>query len=374
MKLLLLALVAFLAGPSLFGAPVKPQPSLRPEPFTQEGSAWDGPQFVRADRKGHVFLFRGLKFEVYPVADNGSLGEPLRLERTAAASNLVQDAVLSPAGDQWLVYADLGVRLFENKKEKPVPPLPWRLWSIAFLGGVPVAAVLPVQVGDQGFVLEDLSSVPWLLSLGNGRWEPAVNHARLSGKALAEDSRDMNGFVEDYAVFLASDREGKLWAARQYAYRVERWSPSGRPLLTIVVDGGKVAQKKKVPESPEASAAVKRDQAQGRASRFAAFSARASLRDLAEGRDHRMYFLVSNSESGDLALDRYDPVRSVLERAPLALKKSGRFTMAAGKNGLYLAAWNGREGRWWLSWEALDQADWREVEGAEIDAGQARSN
>lgn len=346
--------------------------AIQPEPVWGE-PAWDGPQFVRADRKGNVFLFRGSRLEVYPVTRKGSLGDPLRLETTAEASRMVQDAVLSPDGGRWLVYADLGVRLFEDGKEKPVPPLSWRPWSIAFLRDTPLVAVVPVPIGDPPLDLERLAAVPWFLSLDNGRWATFVEHRRLPGSELLKDERTMNDFVADYAVFTVGDREGKLWVARQYSYKVERWSPGGRPLLEIAVQGGKVVHRKETPANPEAAAAVKRDKTQGRETRFNAFTARAAIRDLVEGRDHRLYLLVNTSDDGALALDRYDPVLSVLERTPLSLEKGGRFTMAAGKEGLYLAAWNGRDGRWRIPWEALDAAEWMEVEGAEIKGGTASS-
>jgi hypothetical protein len=51
------------------------------------------------------------------------------------------------------------------------------------------------------------------------------------------------------------------------------------------------------------------------------------------------------------------------------LKASGTFTMAAGREGLYIAAFKGDGGRWRLSWSSLEQAGWKSVEGAEIDSG-----
>jgi hypothetical protein len=362
-KLGLLLMVALLGSPLLAQpakapAPAKPseQPkapkAIQPAPAL-EGPAWDGSQFVRADRKGNVFLFRGNTFQVYPETETGALGEPQRLKATAATSTLVHDAVLSPGGDQWLVYADIGTRLFVDGKEKLVPALAWRPWSISFLRDTPVVAVIPLQIGETGQDLEDLAAVPWLLSLGSGRWETLVDHRRLTGKDLARNDRDSNDFVAATAVFMRADHEGKLWVARQYAYQVERWSASGKPLVEIVVDGGKVEEKKT------------RDSPAKDAKSYHAFNAKPAILDLAEGTDHRMYFLVSRPD-GSLVLDRYDPALAVLERVPLDLKKTGRFTLAAGKDGLYLAAWNGREGRWRIAWEELEEAGWKKVEEAAI--------
>jgi hypothetical protein len=364
-------LLLSLAGLPVWAQPVKaPQPAkaaepapapkaIRPEPALA-GPSWDGSQFVRADRKGKVFLFRGSTFEVYPQTADGALGEPVRLESTAERSTMVLDAVLNPAGDQWLVQADVGARLFVSGKEKAVPLLHWRPWSIAFLRNTPVVAVVPIPVGGFSLDLENLSEVPWLYSLGNGRWETLVDQRDLAGKDVAKAMRDNEDVVAGSAIFMSADHTGKLWVGRQYAYRVERWSASGRPLDEIVVGGGKVEEKKYREEDSSADP-----------KNYHRFTAKPAIRDLVEGTDHRMYFLVTRPD-GALVLDRYDPALAVLERVPLdVMKKSSRFTLAAGKDGLYLAAWNGREGRWRITWEAIEEADWQKVEEAEIRAGSA---
>lgn len=86
-----------------------------------------------------------------------------------------------------------------------------------------------------------------------------------------------------------------------------------------------------------------------------------------------LYMLVhgegrgSTGEAKGLALDRYDPVRAVVERVDLALDKlAGRPSLAASKDGLVLAAGAGDGGRYQVSWEALDAAAWEQVPGVEI--------
>ncbi len=359
-------LLPLLANSSLWAQPSEAPPSpeavvsapkgIRAEPALA-GPTWEGPQFVRADREGKVFLFRGNTFDVYPQAPDGALGDPVRLEATAERPTIVHDAVLNSAGDQWLVYADVGARLFVNGKEKTLPGLHWRPGSIAFLGNTPLLAVVPIPVGGFHLDLEDLSEIPWLYSLGNGRWETVVHQRDLTGKDLAQARRDNKDVVADSAIFMSADHSGKLWVGRQYAYRVERWSPSGRPLGVIVVDGGRVEEKKyRVADSSNVPKGYHR------------FTAKPAVRDLVEGADHRMYFLVT-LPGGAMALDRYDPALAVLERVPLTvMERSSRFTLAAGKDALYLAAWNGRDGRWRITWEALEGADWQTVDGFEARA------
>src|SRR3954468_5323064 len=122
-----LSLVVLLTTGPANAAPV----ALERLPVDGASPTWNGAQIVSADRAGHVFFFRGDTFEIYPVTKAGSLGEPVHLETTSSPNQMVHDAILSPSGDRWLVYGDLSVRLFVDGKEKTVPPIPWKPWSIA---------------------------------------------------------------------------------------------------------------------------------------------------------------------------------------------------------------------------------------------------
>jgi hypothetical protein len=358
--------IAFLlAVPLLLGnAPAKEvkEKGLTPEPFAmgETSPSWDGPQFVRADRKGNVFLFRGNAFEVYALGKHGELEEPVALKRTEVSARFVHDAVLSASGERWLVLDGISPRLFDDGKEKPVPPLSWRPWSITFLGETPLVSVLPVWASEGDTGQGGLSSAPWIFSLGSRAWEPLVENPDLSVEEAKEGRGGQNELVARYALFLAGDRRGKLWVGRQYSYTVEHWSAGGRRLLSLVVDGGEVKHR----EQPAAVPAAARRQKAA----FSSFTAEPVIRDLAEARDGRLYLLV-RTPGGGLAVDRYDPVRSVMERVRLNLDEEGRFSMAAGRDALHFAAWNGRRGRWKLSWEALDAAAWKEIEGAEVSGG-----
>jgi hypothetical protein len=90
------------------------------------------------------------------------------------------------------------------------------------------------------------------------------------------------------------------------------------------------------------------------------------MQGLTDGRDGRMCFLVVPA-GGGAALDRFDPVRGVVERALLQWKAEGDISMAAGKDALYLAPADAAKGRWRISWESLEQAQWKKVEGATLD-------
>lgn len=331
---------------------------------------WEGAQFVRSDRAGNVFLFRGDSFEVYPVSRSGELGKPERLQTTNEGSGLVLDAVLSPAGDQWLVHADGKVRLFVDGKEKPLPPLSWLPWTVGFLRGTPLVGVMPRPSPSAVLHLQDLGAVPWFLTLDNDRWSTMLEHSDLTAEAAWKDRSKWNEWVARYASSVAAARDGKLWVASQHSYRVQRLSPSGRTLLEI--DAGKDKAKEspqKLPENAEAAAAIRQLEAQGGKAQFRPFTEKAVIADLVEGNDHAIYLLVHTSGDSSLALDRYDNVRGVLERIPLSLKGDGRLTLAAGKDGLYVAPFRAAGGLWRISWTTLESAPWKEVEEVKIHGG-----
>jgi hypothetical protein len=357
---------ALFAASAGYGSPVAPEPI----PVGESTPVWDGPQFVRANRAGRVFFFRGNTFEIYPVDKTGGFGDPVRLQSLDDNPGFVHGAVLNSAGDQWLVYADFSVRRFMDGKEKPLPAPGWNPWEVAFLRDTPVVAVIPRPM-DRIRNLPKTMEVPWLLRLDSDRWNPMTKLRTLDVAGLLKTG-GMNKAIAEDAVFLKDDREGRLWAARQYSYHVQRFSPGGRLLLDIAVDGGKVEKKAegkgieiKLHGDADNPSEATRDARKETATYFP-FTAEPVILGLTEGRDGRFYFLVRTKEGG-AALDRYDPERVVLERLPLQLKTEGTFTMAAGRDAIYLAAWEGRKGRWRIPWETLEQAKWKAVKDAEID-------
>jgi hypothetical protein len=369
----LLALVALF--PSFLGAPAKADP-VTPErlPVNEASPAWTGAQIVSADRTGHVFFFRGETFEVYPVTKTGSFGEPVRLEMTAAPNEMVHDAVLSPGGDRWLVYADLTVRLFVDGKEKVVPAIPWKPWSVTLLRDTPVVAVLPMPMGGRSADIEKLGAPPSFLEFDGDRWNAALEMKGVSVSDVLHQGAKLNDAVAERSVYLMSDRQGRLWAAGQYRYRIQRFLPGFHPNLEILVGHGDVRKKKGVEskgieirrkDPAQNPTEAPRDPLQEK-STYTPFSGESVILDLTEGGDGRIYMLV-RTEGGGAAIDRFDPALLLLERLPLELKAEGRYTVASGRDGLYIAAWNGRQGRWRLAWETLDQAKWKDVADCEID-------
>src|SRR5215204_7541396 len=84
MKRFSAALIAIiLAGAA--AASEKPDTRLQLSRVATPGASWEGPQFVRADRSGRVFLLRSDKLEVYSIGKDGAAAKPLRLETSSNA-------------------------------------------------------------------------------------------------------------------------------------------------------------------------------------------------------------------------------------------------------------------------------------------------
>ncbi len=322
--------------------------------------SWSGPLFVRSDRAGRVFLLRAATAEVYPLGPTGQLLEPVKLKPTEAAMGLVLNAALSPAGDQWLLHAQSTVRLFVDGKERPLPPLDWQPWSVGFRRDTPIVAVMPRPLPAAAQRLASLGTAPWLLALEGDRWSALAEHSGLSAETAWRERARMNEWIAEHAVHLAPARDGKLWAARQYAHRIQRLGPSGKALLELEVQAhpGETA--------PARPAAPRDVEVHGKKVPMRPFESKPVIEDLVEGPGGTMY-LLAHRAGGGLALERYDAVRGVLEEAPLSLEGTGRFTLAAGKSGLFLAAFDPAEGLWTVGWETLQAASWVEVEGSEAE-------
>lgn len=335
------------------------------EPIAAGAQAAEGFQFVRADRSGNVFLLRSGLAQVSPILKSGKLGEPAQLKTTNAPLGFVVHAALSPSGNQWLVYAEGKLRLFLDGKEQPLPPIDWQPWAVGFLRDTPLAVVMPRPLPSATLHLQDLGKAPWLVSLDNDRWSTLLAHPDLDAETAWKQRSRMNAWVAEYSSLVAPARDGKLWVAGEYDYIVRRLSSSGKTLSEVTVP------KKKAEEPPiriaphgEAAATIKRMEAQGGSASFHEFTEKAVIADLAEASG--FVYLVVHAPGSKLALDRYDPSQGRLDRVPLAIKDTGRFTLACGKDGLYIASIAAAEGVWRVSWAALDAAEWKAVEGARL--------
>lgn len=364
---LAVAVGAFVLAPSLPAAERIARP-LSPEPLTGSAAVlWKGAQFARADQDGRVYFLHADALAVHRIEKDGTFGDPANLRPLGAPPTEVRDAAMDAFGGQWLLLASNTVHHFVDGQEKELPKLDDHAWGVGFLRATPLVSLVPSHSEHRS------GSPPWLAQAGKDRWETLVDFSNVyKGDPLARSNR--GDVIANTAVFVSSDRQGRLWAARQYAYRLEQYSRGGRRVAALTVGGGKVTRTDEKPsvidlrKSAEGSSSPPSPPEENGESKlpakatFRPFTAIAALLDVAAARDGRVYLLVQTS-GGNLAVDRYSPAADLLERRELTLRANGRMSLAPGRDALYLAAWNGSAGRWRISWEQLDATEgWEEVE------------
>lgn len=349
------------------GAPPKPPPALRPvspEALNlPERSSWQPPVFVRADRRGAVFLLVGSDLQALPLLPNGKLGEPASHETARSPNGPPLRVALSRDGD-WLVLAPPDVRLLRAGKQKVLPNLDWLPIDVGFLRDDPVVNSNGVRLtpSPRGARKED---PPLVLRFTGNVWEPFIR------EAIPSKLDPLEAKVHELrSVHLLGDSRGTLWLANEYLYRVRRYNSAGRLLLELSLGPQKLdprADAQKRQKSFERSTQGRLNGAGSRAVAQASTSRRVILA-MTEGRDGRLYLLVSEpSTEGGIALDRFDPALQRIERVPLALQASGYLSIAAGKDGLYVAAFTPGLGPWKIDWSDLDAAHWKPLRNVEID-------
>jgi hypothetical protein len=360
-----------------------PRAQAEPLPVMESSPSLRGPQFMQADKQGRVFLLDGDTLEIFQIVAGDKLASRGKLDATgsveAGERAVLRQAVMSPAGDVWLLLDSTGkVRLFRSGKEKSLPPTDWIVTALAAPRGTPLLAVKPGQraSGRDVGVTDDPDHPPvrppFLLEMGDSEWETLVqgDYFRL-GETRASVGHEIRAGSE---VWMATEPNGTIWIAYRNAYRLKRYSPLGKLKDEIVVGAGTVKWAERSAEDwKKLEAVAKENKFAFRRSGVSPVQETAVVRAMTLGRDGRVYLLVETPKG--LALDRFDPdpARQVLERVLLSGIDSGRFTMAAGRHALYLAALAGNGGRWKLPWESLEAAKWELVEDVAINGQPAAS-
>jgi len=317
---------------------------------------WDGQQFIQADAHGNVYLLRGDTLEAYPLTKAHDLGTPVRLE-IAVRSGFPLDAAISPDGN-WLVNMGASVHYFVDGHEAPLPsvnagfvPL-----SVGFLRGDPALTVTPMPRG----AAQDGRGIPLLLRAGSDSWSAELSEPRRASPNDPSTER------ANRAAMVLDAGDGRYFLARQYAYRIElRRVGRDRPLAELHLRAGapvlkKLSDAERTRLLTESKAQARSDAGPGTVSLF--LGVRAILALTRNGPGGPLYVLLGAGIAGDhCALDRIDWEEQRVERLALDLPCKGRFSMAAGRDGLYFAAWNGQEGRSFVAWSALDGAKWTPV-------------
>lgn len=326
-------------------------------------TTWKGQQYLGSDAKGRVYVLSPQESKVYPLRD-GELQEPRKLSAAPMTTPApVLDAAMDLAGD-WVGRYGGEVRWFRAGKEVSLPPLHWPVAAVTLLNGNPVVAVFPSP--RAGTPKAELRPVPLLMTPSGSRWS-----------VLAESERDRHAGRDDPdpiisdTVHLLTDSRDTLWVAYKYHYRLLHFSPAGRELMSLEVDGAETHHRDET-EVEDTRIGFEKERvrhADPEKVGLQVNTAVAAVLDLFEGRDGRIYLLAAGAgeDAGRWFLDRFDPVLGTLERAPLAFRYDGAVSVASGRDGLYLARFNGRGERLWIPWEAIEGAEWEPVQGVELD-------
>jgi hypothetical protein len=337
-------------------------------------ATWEGPQFLGADAKGRVFLLDGQHWRVYQVRGTDQLRETEVLEPLPdmGPPRYAIGAGLSPSGDAWLVQGFGGaspVRLFRQGKEVALPTLDWRVSSVGWSGSTPLVAVVSLR-GGAPLDRETDRELPVLLELARHSWRPVLSEpVELLGKGHPVEHLLA---TRDFLLTGAGAGDSSVWIAPRSAYRLRKVSPAGAIRTEIVVGGGEVEYRE--PTELEQSRAAELLAVMGKGKGSASGTTRVQpvahqvIDAMSVGRDGRLYILrrpKGGNEGGQL--DRYDPIRGLVERADVAIPPySGRRTMVAGQDGLYIADFQATAGRWRLPWDRLEAASWQPVADASV--------
>jgi hypothetical protein len=315
-------------------------------------------QFVEADAKGRIFLLHGDTLAVDQILPSGKIASWRGPQGKEGSDAELSDAALSPDGGSWLLVSGGKLSLLTGDDLRELPAPHWWVSSLAYTSDGPVLAVLPSWEGgtDAGSTTE-WDKPPFLLRLDDQTWQTLSAQDGL--KLISEKPPMLPSFVEIKAerdVKLAVGRNGALWAAQQNAYLLKRYSRQGTAEESVAVNGGRVQWKERTEEDWKAL-----DKVFGRkVNRSQRMAAVRVVRGLT-AQANRVYQVVETPEG--VALDRWDDDSQVLDRLLLdgIATGPGYLSVAAGRDGLYIAAFGLGEPIWRVDWQRLEDAKWKAV-------------
>ncbi len=250
------------------------------------------------------------------------------------------------------------------------PDIGWLVTSVAVLRDTPAAGILPMSIGRKAS-LGRPPVPPLVLRLGNRLWEtyiPGVAPKR------AQDRDPINALFADHTLKLLGDERGRMWVAYPYTGRLRRFTPASRMDTEIVLGTGAARHRGDEAELKKSFVASLQKQGYRNPGAHAGvFTAQLGIRGWTLGPDGVLYMLLGPSLTGSgTALGRYNPVTGTVETIAVQLSPAGEVSMAAGRDGLYLAAADGAVEVWKLGWGTLEAAVWEEFTDSKV-GGQTRS-
>jgi hypothetical protein len=344
------------------------------------GKGWSGSQFLQADKKGRLFLLRAATLDVHPLSSDGALGEAKHLSNGDSPASgecslsgpvpevtgqcLVLTAAMSRGGD-WAVQDGLYARIFRGRKEEPAEKPGIVISGLAFQDDDPVIAGYP-NAADYALARHEKlpDTLAALSRWSAGKWET------LSSSAVAPKD-GMRGLWEQHMLLLAGTADGHLWAGSLYQHRFREYSRAGKLLTQILVGDGAIRRAPNAEARQKASDEIAREISKGKLQvSITEMTGEPVTLALTEGTDGRMYFLVRDAGdgAGGVYLERYEAASGTFERLPIELAGAARGTMAASKDGLFIAPMPAEQGVWAFSWDQLRDAKWAPVE-AKIGSG-----
>ncbi len=363
--------VAALISTVMIGIPATlPAKGLKPSAVREIAgtrNAGGGMHFVFADRKGHVSLLATQPLRLTLLKDGRLAGAAAALGGPRVATVFVRDAAMDAYADRFALLTGRDVWVVEGDRAWQLPRLPWMPTAVSEVGGEVVAAVMPMRVGPQTMTKGGEGTFdtapPLAMSFENGEWTSLVeNRPAVGGKGV----RDIAGVMKASSVRVVPGRDDTLWVAETYAYRIRRYSPAGRLVLTLSVNEKHAPQSSRAEASNQLRAELKSKGYVLKGAGVGAVTGRQVVEGLVAAPDGTLYVLVDTGDAR--ALDRYDPVRSVIERCPLHLKESGRASLACGQDGLYIAPQAAENPVYEIAWETLDAAGWTRLSAARIES------
>jgi len=365
----LLRLVAVLAAVTIaatlvvttgFPAGGQPAPDAIIEPIPLEGlpamgCGADMHHGIHADGGGRVVMLCGDNLAIHGVP-SGRVSSDGKALRPRGPLEPVRGATVDGDGLRWTVWGRT-LHLFVRGQEEEVPALPVAPDSAAFSHAGLVVVIKPVVVGT---LPDTWKPFPHLVVLQGQRWQPFHRFPPRPATLATSDP-----FVA--LAFLFAGGRRALVGVQRCGRALVALRP-GQPDWYAVVRGDRLRELTEDHAATRMAEAAQRHGVATEGAKFFPVKAEEAVQGLTLGRDHLVWMVATpgGMPENTVVLHRLNLVEGHLEQTLLRLSWNGRVTLAAGRDGLYLAADRARAGAWWLPWSRLENAPWQVVEDLEV--------